>query len=521
MNAVNKVALNTIILYAKMLITMGISLYSVRLVLDALGAVDYGIFNLIAGVIAMLSFLNAAMTISTQRYLSFHQGTGNFKMQKMVFSNSWVLHILIGLIIVILLELIALFLFDSFLNIPTERIPSAKLVYHFMVIAVFFTIISVPFSASLNAHENMLWIAVVNIIESVLKLGIALSISYFVFTDRLVIYALLTAGLSVVTFSLYSVFCLKKYEECNVKKYLINKRLMKELAGFAGWMLFGTLCGLGRTQGLAIILNIFFGAIINAAYAVANQISSQVNFFSATLLRAFNPQIMKSEGMNDRSRMLRLSMTTSKYCFFLLALVAIPSIFEMPYILSVWLKEVPEYTTIFCSLLLLVILTNQLTIGLQSAVQASGRIKLYQSVVGSILLLNLPISYFLLKFGMPAYSVLISSILLELVGCAFRVLIVKKIAGLSIKQFIERVILKGIFPIIILIATCWAITSYLSFDYRFVVTYLVSALLFLLAIYLVGLCQDEKKQIDNLLKKMSTSLITKKNYKIFADEKKK
>lgn len=240
MNAANKVALNTGILYAKMLITIGISLYSTRLVLNYLGESDFGVFNLIAGVIAMLAFLNAAMTTSTQRYLSFHQGTGDFEMQKKVFANSWILHILIGIIVVIALEGIAPpFLFNGFLNISPDRISAAKAVYQFMTASVFFTIIAVPFTASLNAHENMLWISIVLIIESIFKLLIAISLAYFIQTERLIYYGFFTAIIAFVSFLLYGIYCLKKYKECIVTNYQIDKSLMKEIGSFAGWSLGG------------------------------------------------------------------------------------------------------------------------------------------------------------------------------------------------------------------------------------------------------------------------------------------
>ena len=502
MNAANRVILNTAILYTKMLITIGITLYSTRLVLNALGASDYGIFNLIAGVITMLSFLNAAMTNSTQRYLSYHQGTKDFEMQKKIFTNSWMLHIVIGFFVVGLLLVLMPFLFGGFLNIPADRIPTAKAIYYFMSVSVFFTVVSVPFTASLNAHENMLWIAIVNIIESFLKLGIALSLAWFIQPERLVVYGILMAMLSVITFLLYAGFCLKKYNECSVKNYRIDKPLMKELSSFAGWNLFGNLAWIGRTQGLSIILNIFLGTVVNAAYGIANQVAGQIIFFSATMLRAINPQIMKSEGMNDRQRMLRLSMMASKFGFFLLAFIAIPCIFEMPVILKIWLKNVPENTVIFCSLVLVAMMTNQLTVGLQSAIQATGKIKVYESIVGSILLFNLPVAYVLLKTGFPAYSVLISFICMEFIACFFRLFFLKKIAGLSIREYFERVFLKEIIPISTIILTCCIIVNFIDFEFRFLLTGIVSLVVFTSSIYLTGLCADERTLVNNLLKRV-------------------
>lgn len=502
MNAANKVVLNTSILYAKMLITVGISLYTTRLVLDALGVTDYGIYNLIAAVVAMLSFLNAAMTTSTQRYLSFYQGLGDVKEQKIVFTNSIVLHVIIGFIVVILFSIIGCFLFNGFLDIPDDRLYSGKMIYYFMIITVVATVLSVPFVATLNARENMIWIVIVNIIEVILKLGIAISL--FVFSgDKLIYYGLLMAIVSIVSLFLYAIFCLKKYSECSLNdRKVVSVSVVKKLSSFAGWNLFGALCGVGRTQGLAVILNVFYGAVINAAYGIANQVAGQMNFFSATMLRALNPQIMKSEGAGDRKRMLKLSMIASKFGFFLLAFIAIPCIFEMPDILQFWLKEVPQYSTEFCILILISIMTNQLTIGLQSAAQATGKIKVYQSVIGSILLFTLPVSYFLLKSGFAVYYVMIGFIVLEFTACVFRLFFLQKIAGLSIKEYMNRVIMKEFIPVFVSICVCILCVNSFSFHFRFIFTIVVSSFAFVICIYLFGLCNDEKELVNNMIKKI-------------------
>ncbi|MBX3256825.1 MAG: hypothetical protein KF862_21995 [Chitinophagaceae bacterium] len=501
MKASNRVAFNTIVLYGKMLITILITLYSVRLVLNGLGASDYGIYNLVAGVILLMSFLNSAMTASTQRYLSFHEGARNAEAQRKVFYNSLVLHVIVGLFIVAVLEILGFFLFEGFLNIPANRVDSARLIYHFMSATVFFTVLSVPYTASLNAHENMLTMSVVQIIETILKLLVAVSL-FFINSDKLVFYGLAMAMISVASFLMYAVYCHKRYPECkSLTRNTADRGLLKELTSFAGWNLFGALCYMGRSQGLAILLNLFLGTVVNAAYAIANQVSGQLKFFSNAMLSALNPQIMKSEGANDRKRMLRLSMMASKFGFFLLAFVAIPCIFEMSSILTFWLKSVPDYTVIFCQLILAGSLTNQLTVGLQSASQAAGNIKAYQAIVGIILLLNLPVAYFLLKAGFTAYSILISFVVIEFIGCCFRLFLLKRQAGLSIKEYCRRVFAKELIPVAAVVATCFFMTSYFSFNYRFIVTIAVAVPVFMAAIYVSGLCKDEKDLVDKALAK--------------------
>ncbi len=502
MRSANKVALNTGILYGRMILSMSIALYSTRLVLDALGSTDYGIFNLIAGLIAMLSFLNTAMTASTQRFLSYYQGKSDLGMQKSVFTNSLILHICLGFFIVLCLEILGNFLFNGFLNIPADRLISAKAVYQYMAATVFFTVANVPFTGTLNARENMLVLAIVNILESLLKLAIALSLPY-ILNDKLEMFGLLTAGVTVLTFTLYAGFCIAKYEECSlVNLFRIDRELLKELTSFAGWNLFGTLCSLGRTQGIAVMLNLFFGAIINAAYGIANQVAGQLNFFSYTLLQAINPQIMKSEGANDRQRMLRLSMMASKFCFFLMAIVSVPCLFEMEAILKFWLKEVPAQTVTFCSLIVLGTLTNQLTIGLQSAVQATGQIKRYQSVIGSVILLNLPIAYFMLRLGLPAYTALISYAIIEAIACAFRLYFLNRIAGLSVKFYIHTVLAREIVPLLSSITVCLLITYNYHGSFRFLLTGAASSLIFLLTIAIFGLAENEKQFVNSIFKKL-------------------
>lgn len=503
MQASSRVAMNTGVLYLRMLITVGISLYATRIVLNALGETDFGIFNLIAGVIALLSFLNTAMSTSTQRYLSYYQGMKDRLMQKKIFLNSFFLHLLIGFFLVLLLEGMSFILFDNILNIPAHRVSAAIKVYHFMAATVFFSVISVPFVASLTAHENMFWVAFVNIVETLSRLGIALLLLN-IKHDRLEVFGALTALITVLSFIMYAIYCLKKYQECSLKDLeKPNSKIMRELGAYAGWNLFGTLCFLGRTQGLAILLNFFLGSIVNAAYAIANQVTAQMNFFSSTMLRALNPQIMKSEGSGDRERMLKLSIMASKFGFLLLAMVAIPAIFEMHSILLFWLKTVPANTVVFCQLVLVATLINQLTIGLQSAIQATGDIKLYQGLVGTLILVNLPIAYILLKWGFSAKYTLYSYCIIEALACTLRLYFAKKLAGLSIRKYFQQTILKIIFPIISAgLISFLFVTLGSGVAYRFIFTIAITMVIFCTLVYFFSLEHSEKKLVRSFSNKI-------------------
>jgi len=474
-----------------MLLTVGVSLYSTRLILVALGNTDFGIFQLVGGVVGMLAFLKNTMATSTQRFLSFFQGKKDIKNQKLVFFNSLIMHIIVGVIIVLVLLAFETLLFDQFLNIPEDRVNAAKIVYRTVLATLFFSMVNVPFIGSLIAHENLIFVAIVNILEALMKLAIAFVLISLV-SNKLIIYGWLMALLGLVTLILYMVYCFKRYEECSIRNINFDKTKIKNLSSFAGWNLFGALCSLGRNQGLAILLNLFFGTVINASYGIANQLSSQMNLFSVTMLRALNPQIMKSEGSNNRKRMLRLSMIASKFGFFLAAIVAIPAIFEMDGILEFWLKDVPEYTVIFAQLILISLLVNQMTIGLQSALQATGKIKLYQIVVGGLILLTLPIAYIFLEMGYPPYAVFVSYLIFESLAVILRLLISKKITKLSLSEYTSRVFLKSFIPTATLIGSCYYTSSYLQMDYRFIVTGSISSVIFIVSVYLFGLCEDEK-----------------------------
>ncbi|MEI6067814.1 MAG: hypothetical protein WCP96_10765 [Methylococcaceae bacterium] len=327
MQAIHRVATNTGILYLRMAITVFISLYATRLVLTALGVEDFGLYNLVGGVIAMLGFLNASMAGATQRFMSFAQGAGDIDKVKRIFNMSTLLHIGIALVVVIVLEIAGYFFFNGLLDIAVDRMATAKLVYQFMVISTLFTIVSVPYEAVITSHENMLFYAILGIVESVLKLAIALYITYgtldlptglsisaeqihitYSTFDNLIVYGLLMAVLSILMLLIRRIYCHRKYSECelSLKKHY-DKSLLKQISGFAGWSFMGTASSMIANYGQGILMNVFFGTVVNAAQGVTNQISGQLGVFATTLLKALNPMIDKSEGAGDRRLMIKVT----------------------------------------------------------------------------------------------------------------------------------------------------------------------------------------------------------------------
>lgn len=509
MQAANRVVLNTGFLYGKMVVTMFVALYATRLVLNALGAEDYGIFNLAAGLVALLSFLNGAMTLATQRYMSFSLGAGDRAQLRKVFNSGILLHLIIGIAVVLLLEGVGMYLFSNVLRIPPERLFAAKSIFHFMVVTAFFTIASVPYDAIINTNENMLFVAVLGIIESVAKLSLAIYLPY-AFSDRLIFYGAALAILSVLLLIGKRVYCTRKYAESRVRKSELDKGLIKEMFAYAGWSTIGASGVIAKSQGVAVILNVFFGAVINAAFGIANQINAQLTYFSVTMLQSLNPQIVKSEGSGNRKRMIQLAMMACKFSFFLLAFFAIPAIIEMPYVLRMWLQNIPEHTVMFCRLIITASLINQLSSGLQIAVHAVGRIRKYQIIISVLLLLNLPGAWLLLHMGLPPFTVMLFAIFVEVVSCSFRAIAARRLTGLKVSEYLFKVIWQALVPVT-LAAGIAVIPSLLMEEgfLRLLITGLISSLSFFISIRYLGLTAYEQEKLEEMLEKLITKVSTR------------
>ncbi|WP_111709982.1 lipopolysaccharide biosynthesis protein [Lutibacter citreus] len=499
MKEAKRVAKNTGILYVQMAITVLMSLYTTRLILAALGADDFGIFNVVGGAIAMLTFLNLAMSQASQRFMSFAQGEGNFNKQKNIFNISLILHFFIAIAVVILLEMVGYFLFDGILKIDIERLDVAKLIYQFLIVSTFFTIISVPYDAIINAHENMLLVAILRIIDTVLKLVIALFITN-TSSDKLYIYGLLMACLSVFLLILRQIYCHRTYKEVtiNFKKYF-NKPLFKEMTNFAGWSFLGSSSSLITNYGQGIVINMFFGTAVNAAQGVSAQISGQLGTFARTMLKALNPMIVKSEGAGDRKLMLKASFIGSKVSFFLLTIFYVPVILEMPYIFGFWLKKVPEYAILFCQLLLVRNLIEQLFLTLASSIAAVGNIKKFQTYTAILNFLPLVVGYILFSFGYPPNTLYIVFIIYAICNALITLYFGKIECGLSIKEFIETVVIKSVFSFLIIYLIALIPNYFLSEGLRrFIVVFLVSTCSFIIVVWFIGLTKYEKSNVTNI-----------------------
>ncbi|WFO15301.1 hypothetical protein M601_015935 [Cellulophaga baltica 4] len=500
MDQAKRVAKNTGFLYARMAITVFISLYTTRLILAALGATDFGIFNLVAGAIAMLAFLNSAMALATQRFMSYAEGKGDFDAQVGIFNVSIGLHLIIAVLVVLFMEGAGYFLFDGILEIPENRLYAAKFIFQCMVLSTFIGIISVPYDAVINAHENMFLVAILGIVEALIKLAIALYVTTTGF-DKLISYGLLMAVMTIILLIIRRVYCHLKYEEVkiNVRKYY-SKALFKEMGNFAGWTFLGSSTSIISFYGQGLVLNMFFGPRVNAAHGISNQVSGQLGAFSTTMLKALNPVIAKSEGAGNRATMLKITEMGSKVSFFLLLILYVPVLIEMPYIFNLWLKEVPEYTIIFCRLLLIKNLIQQLFVSVDTSIRAVGNIRGFQisSAIASIFPLLICAGLFTIE--LPAYYLYIVFMLHAVINAYIILYFANKHCDLQYKPFMQNVVVRC-FTTFILMAGCSLIPLFFMDEgfIRLITIGVLSFITYILFIWNIGFGKKEKEWIMPLL----------------------
>ena len=395
-----RIAKNTVMLYIHMLLIMAVTLYTSRVVLNVLGVEDFGIYNVVGGIVVMFSFLNGAMATSTQRFLSFSLGKNDQEQVARVFSMSMTTHISIALIVLLLAETFGLWIFYRYLNIPPERMGAAQWVYQLSVLTFCISIIRVPYNAGIIAYERMSFYAYISIVEVCLKLGMVILLQYLG-SDKLILYALLMALTTGIVTFIYKLYCCKTFSVCRYH-YFWDKHLYKELISFSGWSLFGSAANVGVQQGINILLNVFFGVVTNAALGIANQVSSAVSQLVGNFQTAFNPALVKSYASGDYSYFVRLIFQTSRFSYFLLFIIALPLYLCMPFVLKVWLDIVPEYTVVFCRWMLVFVLIDAVSAPLWISVQAIGKIRSYQLLMSALIFLNIPLSWLLLRLGKDA-----------------------------------------------------------------------------------------------------------------------
>lgn len=497
-----RVFFNTGAQVTRTFINVLLSLVAVRLLLNELGDSDYGIYSLVAGVTAMLAFITNALTSTTQRYLSYNQGNHDGYVLKTIFNNCLYLHLLVGLLLVIVLLSLTPFLFNGFLNIPAERICTARQVYYIVVSIVFLGFINAPFRASLFAHENIIYLSIIDLFDGVFKFAIAVFIG-FIHGDKLLIYAFLLLGIQVFNLLALTIYCYFKFEECSLPTTKnLNFKFFIELISFTGWTIYSTACIVFRQQGLAILLNLFRGPIINAAYGIGFQVSGCVGYVSQSLMNAMNPQIMQAEGQGNRSRMLNLSMSLSKYTTILISIIGIPLIVEMPSILQWWLGSVPEYTVLFCRMTLLAAIVDTFTSGMWSVNYAIGDIKRFSLWVFTPKLLTIPFGYLLLYFSCPLIYIALLYILFEIISMLIRIPVTKRRVSIDTRLFVKEFLKPLLLPILISSLFSILFSCLVSFTLSFMLNIIISVIVYSILYYSLSITKEEKNLLNEIKEKV-------------------
>ena len=394
---------NTILLYFRMILMMCINLYTSRIVLHALGVEDYGIYNVVGGVVVMFSFLTDSMTASTQRFLTFELGTGNKQRLHEVFVTSMHIHFIISLMIIVLGETVGLWFLNEKMVIPPERMTAAYWCFHLSIFTAVLDVLSYPYISAIIAHEKMKSFAYIAILDAVLKLMLVYLLLVFDY-DRLILYAVLYASEKLLLRSVYNIYCLRNFEECKYR-WLFEKSLFRKMASFAGWRMLGSMAYVLYTQGLNLLLNVFFGPVANAARAAAYQAQTAVGRFSGNVQTAINPQITKTYASGQIAEMHQIVYKGFRLIFFILLILCLPLIVEAPCVLDLWLVDVPEGSVTFLRILLVTLLVQRCYGVLITAISATGNIKKYEITMGALTLTTVPIAYVVLKAGAPAWSV--------------------------------------------------------------------------------------------------------------------
>lgn len=491
-----RIAKNTLLLYVRMLLIMLVSLYISRIVLDALGVTDYGIYNVVGGFVTMFTVISGAMTTATQRFLSFEIGKGDSGDVKSVFSTAVIIHIALAGIVLVVAETIGLWFLNEKMNFPLERYTAVNFVYQFSVLTFLVNVISVPYNAAIIAYERMAAFAYVSIVEVSLKLIIALLLT-FATVDKLILYSALLMAVAVFIRVIYGIYVGRNFSQCHCV-WKTNRDVAKRMFSFVSWNLIGSSATIAKEQGINIVLNIFFGAAVNAARGISHQVLNAVSGFISNFQLAMNPQIVKSYAAGNKDEMFKLVFQGARLSFMLLLLISLPVMTEANFILSLWLVDVPPYTAIFLQLILLTALADSMSHTVIAAMHASGKVKMYQIINGSILLLTLPFVYVVLKLGAAPYYALVVSLIISVVCHFVRVAILNRLIGMPFGRYVREVSLRAlivgvtasIFPVVVSLGMQDGVV-------RFFTVCVISLVMSSVCIYFFGLTPNERIFIHN------------------------
>lgn len=501
-----RIAKNTLLLYFRMLLTMAVSLYTSRVVLSTLGVEDYGIYNVVGGVVAMFSVISGSLSAAISRFITYELGKGDKKALEKIFSSAVTIQFALGFIILILAETIGAWFLNAKMNIPESRIYATNWVFQLSIITFIINLISVPYNAAIIAHEKMSAFAYISILEVSAKLLIVymLLISPI---DRLIFYAILMASVALIIRFVYGHYCKRNFGECTYH-FVFDKDLLKRMFGFAGWNFIGSCSAILRDQGGNIVINLFCGPAVNAARGIASQVNSAVSGFVSNFMTALNPQITKSYASGNNEYMMTLIYQGARLSFYILLMLSLPVIINVDYILELWLKTVPEHTSTFIQLVLIFTMSEAISNPLITAMLATGNIRNYQIVVGGLQMLNLPISYILLRNGCIPETVLIVAICISQCCLAARLYMLRGMIGLSSKKFLKNVYLNVISVSIISLSLPLLVSNIVPENFiNFILLCTLSLLTTFFTILYCGCNRNERQFVFEKAKQLKNKII--------------
>ena len=494
-----RIAKNTMFLYFRMLLVMGVNLYTSRVVLQVLGFDDYGLYNVVGGIVTMFTFLNGSLGSATSRYITFELGRKDYTRLNKVFNTALLIHIALAVIIVLLAETIGLWFFYEKMTIPEERLQAAFWVYQISIVTCFFSLTQVPYNATIIAYENMKIYAYVGVVEVLIKLLIVFLL-FMSPIDRLIYYAVLLCLLQIGIMFFYRFYCNRHFESCKIRIYK-DKNLFKEMFSYAGSDMIGNISVLAQGQGLNILLNMFFGPAVNAARGIAYQVQGAITQFSNNFMTAVRPQIIKSYAEGKPDDMMRLVKQSSCFSFYLMWIITLPIFLESDYILTLWLGHYPEHSVSFLHLVLILCLIQTLKTPRSTVFHATGHLKFVNLVVGGILCAAFPLAYILLKFGSSPESVFYAANVTMLVSEAASIIILRKYINYSILDYVKVVYGRCI----LVVATSFIIPFLVYQDItsqgfvRLVSTCIITTFSSVFFIYWLGMNNVERKKIRNII----------------------
>lgn len=495
-----RIAKNTIFLYFRQILIMLVSLYTVRVVLNVLGAEDYGIYNVVAGVVTMFSFLSGAMASASQRYFSFDLGKGDIEHLKFTFSVTLSIYLLLIFIVVILAETVGLWFVNNKLVIPQDRMNAAKWIYQFAVLNFVVTMITTPYMASIIAHENMDIYAYVSIIEAALKLAVVFVLKILPF-DKLIVYGILLFAVGFINTTIYRSYCKKHYEECRFRPVWDGK-MFKEITGYVGLDLYGNFSVLLRTQGVGIIYNLFFGPIMNAAVSIATSVQNAVMSFSSAVTSAVRPQIIKNYSAKKIDPMIYLINRSSLAVLLLLIMLSMPIILESHYILTLWLGNIPEYASVFCSYTLVFAVISAVSGVVVIGAHATGNIKRPSFINGTLYILVVPISYFLFKKNFPKEAPYLVNIIMAFLALVSNIYTLKlQISGFKFVNFFLDIVIRGIIYFGVLIGIGLLIKVNMNESFLRLLILCIVSIVTTIGLFLISITKHERERVVEVLRR--------------------